>query len=215
MERTLRQVFRSDQNFIGCGPLQQGSSHARQRGYIDWNARTLSGVTRRRICTFNDNMQGTGAITLAAVVDALKRLHEGNRDKKMVISDGGDNATTFSLALVLAGAVQLHYLRHRHLRRGGSGPEYEGVKSPGAGDGRRSLFPRETQRGGGHLRAHRTGHSQSIHIRYVATNATRNNAYRAIRVAAPAAGHGKLSVRTRSGYIAGGELQPDKNQGAK
>ena len=36
-------------------------------------------------------------------------------------------------------------------------------------------------------------------------NLARDGAYRAIRVLARAKGHDRLSVRTRTGYIAGGE----------
>ena len=38
----------------------------------------------------------------------------------------------------------------------------------------------------------------------------RNGAYRAIRVQAQANNHDKMSVRTRTGYIAGGEPKPDE-----
>jgi len=46
-------------------------------------------------------------------------------------------------------------------------------------------------------------------IGYVPTNAARNGAYRAIRVVARVKGRA-LSVRTRTGYIAGGEPKPDE-----
>ena len=41
-------------------------------------------------------------------------------------------------------------------------------------------------------------------IGYVPTNPTRNGGYRTVRVLAHAPGHGKLIVRTRTGYIAQG-----------
>ena len=46
-------------------------------------------------------------------------------------------------------------------------------------------------------------------IGYVPVNLTHDGAYHAIRVLARANGHDKLSVRTRTGYIAGGEPQRD------
>jgi hypothetical protein len=52
-------------------------------------------------------------------------------------------------------------------------------------------------------------------IGYVSTNATRDGAHRTIRVVARATGHSKLFVRTRTGYIAGGEPRPGKDKGAK
>ena len=47
------------------------------------------------------------------------------------------------------------------------------------------------------------------------TDATLNNAYRSIHVAAPSTSLGKLGARIGDGCIAGGELQPDENQGGK
>jgi VWFA-related protein len=51
-------------------------------------------------------------------------------------------------------------------------------------------------------------------IGYVPTNPTRDGTYRAIRVLARGKAHDRLSVRTRTGYIAGGEQRLD-NKGAK
>ena len=50
---------------------------------------------------------------------------------------------------------------------------------------------------------------------YVPNHATRPGAYRAIQVVARTAGKTKLLVRTRSGYIAGGETAPVKDEHAK
>ncbi len=47
-------------------------------------------------------------------------------------------------------------------------------------------------------------------IGYVLSNLTRDGVYRAIRVLARANGHDRLSVRTRAGYIAGGEPRLDE-----
>jgi hypothetical protein len=52
-------------------------------------------------------------------------------------------------------------------------------------------------------------------IGYVPTNATRDGAYRAIRLVAGATGPGKLFVRARAGYIARSESRPAKDEGAK
>jgi VWFA-related protein len=51
-------------------------------------------------------------------------------------------------------------------------------------------------------------------IGYVPTNLARDGSYRAIRVLARAKGGDRLSVRTRTGYIAGGEPRLDA-KGAK
>jgi Ca-activated chloride channel homolog len=52
-------------------------------------------------------------------------------------------------------------------------------------------------------------------IGYVSANPAHPGAYRAIRVVAGAAGRGRLRVRTRAGYIAGGAPQPVNEKGTK
>jgi VWFA-related protein len=49
-------------------------------------------------------------------------------------------------------------------------------------------------------------------IGYVPSNLTRNAGYRTIRVVARAKGR-EVSVRTRTGYVAGGESRPDGKGG--
>ena len=44
----------------------------------------------------------------------------------------------------------------------------------------------------------------------VPANPAHDGSYRSIRVAARTSGGDKLSVRTRTGYIAGGERQPEE-----
>jgi Ca-activated chloride channel family protein len=51
-------------------------------------------------------------------------------------------------------------------------------------------------------------------IGYVSSNVEKPGAFRTIRVTAGGAA-GRLQVRTRSGYIAGGELQAGKHGGPK
>ena len=104
-----------------------------------------------------------------AIAKALEELQAGSRDKKVliVVSDGGDNVSAHSLAAghETSRAIQRHHLYRRRIRRRRSRPEPGRTQAPGAGNGRRSLLPRPTQRSGGHLRAHRAGHSPSIHDR--------------------------------------------------
>jgi malate dehydrogenase (oxaloacetate-decarboxylating) len=97
-------------------PMYIGNRHARVRGkrydaFIDayvqtvttmfpkallqWedfapgNGRRILEKYRDRICTFNDNMQGTGAITLAAVVSALRVCGSPLRNQRVVIVGAG------------------------------------------------------------------------------------------------------------------------------
>jgi malate dehydrogenase (oxaloacetate-decarboxylating) len=97
-------------------PMYIGNRHARIRGerydaFIDayvkattklfpnallqWedfapgNARPIIEMYRDRICTFNDDMQGTGAITLAAAISAVRVCGTPLRNQRVVIFGAG------------------------------------------------------------------------------------------------------------------------------
>jgi malate dehydrogenase (oxaloacetate-decarboxylating) len=97
-------------------PMYIGNRHARLRGqryddFIDdyvqavtrlfpnallqWedfapgNGRRILERYRHRICTFNDDMQGTGAITLAAVISAVRVCGTSLRNQRVVIFGAG------------------------------------------------------------------------------------------------------------------------------
>jgi malate dehydrogenase (oxaloacetate-decarboxylating) len=97
-------------------PMYIGNRHARARGerydafieaYVETAARLFPnallqwedfapGIGRRildkyrdRMCTFNDDMQGTGAITLAAVVSAVRVCGSPMRNQRVVIFGAG------------------------------------------------------------------------------------------------------------------------------
>src|ERR1700677_1267325 len=53
------------------------------------NGRRILEKYRDRICTFNDDMQGTGAITLAAVVSAVRVCGSPMRNQRVVIVGAG------------------------------------------------------------------------------------------------------------------------------
>jgi malate dehydrogenase (oxaloacetate-decarboxylating) len=53
------------------------------------NGRRILEKYRAQICTFNDNMQGTGAITLAAVVSAVRVCGSPLRNQRVVILGAG------------------------------------------------------------------------------------------------------------------------------
>jgi len=55
----------------------------------------------------------------------------------------------------------------------------------------------------------------SLERRRMAMNAKQDGVYRAVRVAVHPAGHGKLSVRTRAGYIPDGPHSTGKREDAK
>src|SRR6266699_2265913 len=71
------------------------------------NARRILEKYRHQICTFNDDVQGTGAITLAAIYTALRVAQTSIRDQRVVIFGAGTagigNADQIRIAMMQAG----------------------------------------------------------------------------------------------------------------
>lgn len=139
-----------------------------------------------------------------AIAKALEELQTGSRDKKVliVVSDGGDNASTLSLSEVMRQAEQSSAVIYTI----GVFDEDDPDRNPGVlkrlaqATGGEAFLPQEIgevvpicERIARDIRHQYT-------IGYVPSNLTPDGAYRAIRVLARAKGHGKLSVRTRTGY---------------
>lgn len=149
-----------------------------------------------------------------AVVEARKRLAGGSRDKKVliVISDGGDNASTHTLAEVLqmAGHSGAVVYTIGIFDDGDSDRNPDVLKRMAEATGGEAFFPREPneviavcERIAREIRNQYT-------LGYVTNNATQPGAYRAVKVVARTTGKSKLFVRTRSGYIVGSESRPVK-----
>jgi VWFA-related protein len=153
-----------------------------------------------------------------AIVKALEESQAGSRDKKVliVLSDGGDNVSAHSLAEVMKLAERSSAIIYTI----GVFDEDDPDRNPGVlkrlaqATGGEAFFPAQLdevvticQRIARDIRHQYT-------IGYVPNNPARDGAYHAIRVLARAAGHDRLSVRTRAGYIASGEPRLDEN-GAK
>ena len=154
-----------------------------------------------------------------AIIEALKRLQTGNRDKKVliVISDGADNASVHRLAEVLETAEQSGAIIYA-----------VGLFEPDDHDANPKVLSRLAKATGGEAFfpgelsevvaicesiAHDIRNQYTIG--YFASNSLRNGAYRTVRVVARAAGQRKLVVRTRAGYIAGAASPPEKGVGVK
>jgi len=148
-----------------------------------------------------------------AIAKALEALQAGSRDKRVliVVSDGGDNASERKLAQVMKLAEQSSAVIYTI----GVFDEDDEDRNPG-------VLKRLAQATGGEsFLPSRLGEVVPIceriardirhqyTIGYVPATVARNGAYRAIRVVARVKGH-ELSVRTRTGYIAGGEPKPDE-----
>ncbi len=161
------------------------------------------------------DMPATGKTALYdAVFKAREQLRSGTLDKKVliVISDGGDNASSHSLAEVLSLATLSGVLMYTI----GIFDDDDPDKNPGVlrqlalATGGEAYFPRQYK----DVIAICEGIARDIRHQYtigyfsdqsLSKNAAHPGPWRAIRVAARATGKDKLLVRTRSGYMAGGE----------
>ena len=144
-------------------------------------------------------------------------MQAGSRDKKVliVVSDGGDNASARSLAQVMKLAGQSSAVIYTV----GLFDEEDPDRNPGVlkrlaqATGGEAFLPGQLSEVVAICERIARDIRHQYTIGYVPINPTRDGAYRAIRVLARAKGHDKLSVRTRTGYIAGGE--PRLDEGAK
>jgi len=148
-----------------------------------------------------------------AIAKALEELQAGSRDKKVliVVSDGGDNASARKLAQVMKLAEQSSAVIYTIGVFDGDDPD----RNPGVlkrlaqATGGEAFLPNQLSEVAPICERIARDIRHQYTIGYVPTNAARNGAYRAIRVIARVQGH-ELSVRTRTGYRAGGEPKPDE-----
>ncbi len=152
-----------------------------------------------------------------AIAKALVELQAGSRDKKVliVVSDGGDNASARSLAQVMEMAGQSNAVIYTI----GVFDEDDPDRNPGVlkrlarATGGEAFFPGQIGAVAPICDRIARDIRHQYTIGYVPTNLTRSGVYRSIRVVAREKGH-QLSVRTRTGYIFGGEPRPD-SKGSK
>ena len=158
---------------------------------------------------FNANGQTALYDALAVAIEHLKM---GNRDKKVlvVVSDGGDNASKYKLGQILTLAGQSDAIIYTI----GIYTDEDPDKKPGdlrqlsKATGGEAFFPPTVadviplcERIAHDIREQYT-------LAYSPMNRTADGAYRAIQVKATAPGHGRLTVRTRTGYYAPSKPQP-------
>jgi Ca-activated chloride channel homolog len=153
-----------------------------------------------------------------AIAMGLEELQAGSRDKKVliVVSDGGDNVSARSLAQVMKLADQSSAVIYTI----GAFDENDPDQNPGVlkrlarATGGEAFLPGQLSEVVAICERIARDIRHQYTIGYVPTNLARDGAYRAIRVVARAKGPGRLSVRTRTGYIPGGEMR-HAEKGAK
>jgi Ca-activated chloride channel family protein len=140
-----------------------------------------------------------------AIIEALKRLQTGSRDKKVliVISDGADNASVHRLAQVLEMAEQSSAIIYTV---GLFDPDDQDANPKvlnrlAKATGGEAFFPGEVSQVVEICRSIAHDIRNQYTLGYLASNARREGAYRTLRVVARATGKGRLVVRTRAGYI--------------
>jgi VWFA-related protein len=162
----------------------------------------------------------TGGLTALydAIAKGLEELQAGTRDKKVliVVSDGGDNSSQRSLDQVMKLAGQSSAVIYAV----GVFDEEDPDRNPGVlkrlarATGGEAFLPDQITEVVAICERIARDIRHQYTIGYVPVNPARDGSYRAIRVLARTKDQGKLSVRTRTGYIAGGEPRLD-DKGAR
>jgi len=141
-----------------------------------------------------------------AIAVALEHLKQGNRDKKVliVISDGGDNASKHNLTQVRAMVGQPDAIIYTI----GIFDENDGDQNPGVlrrlakDTGGEAFLPQSLEELLPICERIARDIRNQYTIVYVPSNRKRDGTYRNIQVKADAPGHGRMLVRTRTGYYA-------------
>jgi len=160
----------------------------------------------------------TGGMTALydAIAKALGELQAAGRDRKVliVISDGGDNASVRKLDQVMKLAGQSSAVIYTvGLFDEGDPDQNPGVlKSLAQATGGEAFLPGQVSEVVAICERIARDIRHQYTIGYVPIKPTREGAYHSIRVNARAKDHGKLSVRTRTGYIAGGQPRLDEKR---
>jgi VWFA-related protein len=150
-----------------------------------------------------------------AIAMGLDQLQAASRDKKVliVVSDGGDNASLRKLDQVMKLAGESSAVIYTIGVSDGDDPD----RNPGVlnrlarATGGEAFLPDQLDEIVAICERIARDIRHQYTFGYVPSNPARDGSYRAIRVLARTDGQGKLSVRTRTGYIAGGKPLPGKS----
>jgi len=193
--RTFVQSSRQDDQMFVVNFNEKVTNEAVTTGQPDAVARAIAGTPAAGKTALYD-----------AAIEGFRQLRAGGPEKKVliVISDGGDNASSHRLAEVLKTAEESNVLVYTI----GIFDDEDEDKNPGVltrlarATGGEAFFPRERSEVVAICESIARDIRNQYTIGYVSGNEARTGLWRSIRLTAAAAGHDKLQVRTRSGYIA-------------
>jgi len=205
----------------------RSSNRQDQMFVVNFNEKVTLGLPADVLFTDDpEELQGAIARTEAAgetalydaIVTALERLQTGSREKKvlLIISDGGDNKSTHSLADVLKLAGQSNAVIYSV----GIFDPQDPDQNPGMlrrvarETGGEAFFPSELEEVVPICERIARDIRHQYTIGYTSSQKAQPGATRAIRVVAHGP-DGKLSVRARTSYIAGGDRSPIPREIAK
>jgi VWFA-related protein len=150
-----------------------------------------------------------------ALAAALERLKQGHHDKKVliVISDGGDNASSHTLKQIMTLAVESNAVIYTIglFDESDTDRNPSVLKSLARATGGEFFMPDSVSAVVPLCAQIARDIRNQYTIAYAPTNATHDGGYRAIQVKARAPGHEHLVVRTRAGYYAPAP-QPQSSQ---
>jgi VWFA-related protein len=159
----------------------------------------------------DDSARGQTAL-YDAIAMGLAQLQKASRDKKVliVVSDGGDNASHRKLDEVMKLAEQSNAVIYTVGLFDEEDPDRnpDVLKRIARATGGEPFLPRQTSVVAAICERIARDIRHQYTFGYAPSNAARDGSYRAIRVVAHTKSDGKLSVRTRTGYIAGNKLPP-------
>jgi Ca-activated chloride channel homolog len=221
MKRKIAEVVTAARSFV------QTSNPQDRLFVVNFNERVTLGlpdtvsftsrIDQLEFAILNTPADGMTALYDAAV-EGLERFQAGSRDKGalIVVSDGGDNASKHTLDQLLKLAEQSSVVVYTI----GVFDQDDVDRNPGVlrrlarTTGGEAFFPEKLD--DVVAICERIAHDirNQYTIGYVSSNVEKPGAFRTIRVTAGGAA-GRLQVRTRSGYIAGGEPQAGKHGGSK
>jgi VWFA-related protein len=142
-----------------------------------------------------------------AVVAGLEQLRTGSREKKvlLLISDGADNKSVHTQTQAMRMAVRSNAAIYTIGLFADEDPDRnpDVLRRLARATGGEAFFPQEAKQTAAICEQIAGDIRRQYTLGYVSNSTRPEGEFRNIRVVAEAAGRGRLTVRTRTGYVAG------------